>query len=77
MSYEFIRDLSDDSIDDSFILFDQANEQITIAPQTIHTPGIYEGYYLLFYFVDYPELQMRVDINIEIFSCEFSSVEFK
>ena len=77
MTYEFIRDSSDDSIDDSFILFDAVNEEITIAPQTVHLPGIYDGYYLLFYFIDYPELQLKLDINIEIFACEFGSVKFK
>ena len=77
MTYEFIRDMPDDSIDDSFILFDPVNEQITLAPQTVHTPGLYEGYQLLFYFVDYPDLQMRVDISIEILPCEFSQVDFQ
>ena len=54
IAYEFVRNSADSSIDDSFIIFDQANERITIAPQTVHTPGVYQGYQLLFYFVDEP-----------------------
>ena len=37
MTYEFVRDLSNDEIiDDSFIFFDMVNEELTLAPKVLH-----------------------------------------
>ena len=77
LTYEFIREELDSSIDDSFLYFDEANEEFTLAPHTVHTPGLYDGDFLLFYFKDNPDLQMKVKLIIEIYKCEFNTVKFK
>ena len=55
MTYLFVRDIDDLSIDDSFYFVDDAYQEVTLRPELIHTPGLYDGYYFLFYYIDHPD----------------------
>ena len=62
---------------DSFLFVDLENEVIILDLQIDQEPGLYDGYSLQFYFIDYPEVNIDVPISITLSPCELTSVKFK
>ena len=62
---------------DSFLFVDLENELIILDPQLDQEPGLYDGYSLQFYFLDYPEVKIDVQLSITLLPCELTSVKFR
>ena len=60
-----------DYVDYSFIVLNREISEIKLAPLALHEPGIYTELYIAFYFVDFPELQVKQRLQVNVVKCEF------
>ena len=66
-----------DYVDYSFIVLNREISEIKLAPLALHEPGIYTELYIAFYFVDFPELQVKQRLQVNVVKCEFDYIRFK
>ena len=61
----------------SFLLLDKEFGTLTMVPEAIHVPGIYEQMYLHFFFTNYPDLlQLNVKIIARVLECIPETAKF-
>ena len=70
---EFICDGDDYS---KFINFNEEQELVTISPEAEDQAGFYDQAYIRYYFSDYPDRQMSVQIISTVEECFFEEAEF-
>ena len=76
MDFELIQYFPSD-VDYSFLKMNKDQLTVTLEPLFRHIDGVYDRFYIRFFFIYYPELQKTVRIIATILPCEFQSIRFE